>query len=535
MIMKNIKIVHIISLFLQFGLFAPLLPIWSQNNLPSLEISMQLRLPSEIEKGEFDITNNNQQWDPKETAIIICDMWNQHWCKGASDRVAEMAPYMNEVISIARNRGILIVHAPSACMAFYKDHPARKLGQKYKLKKAKGLISVDKLDSEKDAVWPVDQSDGGCDCTPECNQGNPWTRQIESLNIANNDAISDSGIEIVGLFDHKGIKNVILMGVHTNMCVIGRSFGLRNMVRLGMNVVLMRDMTDTMYDSKQWPTVNHFTGNSLVVEYIEKYVCPTIVSTDITGKKQFRFKTDSRPIVAFLTAESEYNSSLTLPEFAHELLLTQGVNCEFAIGKPVNHGDDRHNIENLQILEDADLAVVFVRRRGLESEKMDKIRLYINRGKPVLGIRTASHAFDPNIKAELSNEFVSSLAKWPEFDAEILGGNYKGHFSNKMVTIISVVPGMESHPILDNVPLEDFKSSEGIYRNQNLQSDKVQVLLYGTISGQKSQPMLWTNLTTTKNNVIYTSMGSVNDWKKESFRKLMVNSVNYLLSENFVK
>ena len=118
--------------------------------------------------------------------------------------------------------------------------------------------------------------------------------------------------------------------------------------------------------------------------------------------------------------------------------------------------------------------------------------------------------------------------KWPEFDADILGGNYKDHFSNKMVTTISVVPGMESHPLLKDVPLEGFTSSDGIYRNQNLQSEKAQVLLFGTITGQPSQPMLWTN-NTGNNNVIYTSLGSVNDWKDESFRQLMLNSVKYLL------
>jgi len=85
------------------------------------------------------------------------------------------------------------------------------------------------------------------------------------------------------------------MGVHENMCVIGRSFGLRNMVRLGMNVVLMRDLTDTMYNSKQWPFVPHFTGTSLMTEYIETYVCPSMVSCDFTGQSQFRFKNDNRP------------------------------------------------------------------------------------------------------------------------------------------------------------------------------------------------------------------------------------------------
>jgi nicotinamidase-related amidase len=534
--MKKTDITFCFFMILFFELSAPILHSQLHDNLSTLRLSMQKRLPSDIEKGSFFIANETVEWESSETAIIICDMWDKHWCKGASARVAEMAPLLNNVVSVARKRGVLIVHAPSECMAFYKNHPARKLGQKYNGKKALSLISNDKLQSEKDAVWPVDQSDDGCDDTPECKQGPPypWTRQIDLIEMSDNDAISDSGAEIWGLFNQRGIKNVILMGVHTNMCVIGRSFGLRNMVRLGMKVVLMRDMTDTMYDSKQFPNVNHFTGNSLVNEYIETYVCPTIVSSDLTGKKQFRFKDDTRPIVAFLTAESEYNSNLTLAKFAHELLLTKGVNCEFAIGKPTELGDDRHNMENLQILEDADLALFYVRRRGLPPEKMAMIKSYIDRGKPVLGLRTASHAFDPQIKPEQSNTYLTGLAKWPEFDAEILGGNYKGHFSNTAVTTISVVPGMESHPVLKDVSLEGFTSSDGIYKNQFLRSANAQVLLFGTITGQPLQPMLWIN-NTGKNNVIYTSMGSVRDWQNESFRRIIINSVSYLLDGNLNK
>jgi hypothetical protein len=54
-----------------------------------------------------------------------------------------------------------------------------------------------------------------------------------------------------------------------------------------------------MYDSDQWPVVNHFIGNGLVVEYIEKYVCPSVLSTDLTGNKIFRFKDDPRTAGAF--------------------------------------------------------------------------------------------------------------------------------------------------------------------------------------------------------------------------------------------
>ena len=234
-----------------------------------LTISMEKRKALDSGSGVI-ISNEIQEWNPNETAIIICDMWDQHWCKGATERVADMATHMNKVISIAREKGVLIVHAPSDCLDPYKNHPARKTVQQLKTKKFKGRINADKLSIEDKAVWPIDDSDNGCDCFPECAYGSPWRKQIETLKIDDKDAISDSGEEIAALFDQRKINNVILMGVHTNICVIGRTFGLRSMIKLGKNVVLMRDMTDIMYDSKQSPYVSHFTGNSLFIEYVER-------------------------------------------------------------------------------------------------------------------------------------------------------------------------------------------------------------------------------------------------------------------------
>ena len=362
-----------------------------------IRISLQKRIPSDSVKGVIKIVNEIQQWDSKQTAIIICDMWRTSiGAKVLTARVAEMAPYLNKVISIAREKGVLIVHAPSDCMKYYKDYPGRKMAQKYTSRKAASMINDSDLPSEKNTVWPIDQSDGGCDDSPTCQQGNPWSHEIDLIKIEDKDAISDNGAEIGGLFYKRGIRNVILMGVHTNMCVIGRSFGLRNMVRLAMNVVLMRDLTDVMYDSRQSPYVSHFTGISLIEEHIESFVCPTIVSTDFTGEKQFRFQNDKRPVVAFIIAENEYHANESLPAFAHELLLKKGVNCEFALGKPVYEGEGIHNIENLQIMKDADLAIIQVRRRALPSEQMNLIKEYVKTGKPILGLRTASHAFNAN-------------------------------------------------------------------------------------------------------------------------------------------
>ncbi|MDR1602013.1 MAG: isochorismatase family protein, partial [Tannerella sp.] len=525
---------------------------------PPLRISMQQRMPSNLEDGAWIAANRIELWKPSETAIIICDMWDRHWCDDATARVAEMAPAMNEVLTIAREKGVKIVHAPSDCIDFYKDHPARKAATKYKNGKIAALANGDKLPSEQDAEWPVDQSDEGCE-NKDCKPHRAWSKQIDALTITDNDLISDSGAEIGAYFKKKGIKNVILVGVHTNMCVIGRSFGLRAMKRMGMNVVLMRDMTDLMYNHERAPFVDHFSGLDLIEEYIETYVCPTIASTDFTGRKQFKFKGDKRPRVAFLTAESEYRANQRLAEFAHELTL-KNIHCDFALGLPTmgeakKDADanlkaeyaaygmpidtdgktavpTRHNLENLQILEDADLAVFFIRRRALEPEKMQAVKDYVASGRSVLGLRTASHAFDAKgnvprdgggIEAAKENA-AGFLSQWPEFDEQVLGGNYQGHYGHLNTgTDITLVPGMDNHPVLKGVT--PFNSPNWLYKNRPLRTGKAQVLLLGSNPGVPDEPVMWTN----GKNVIYTSLGHWDDWKIESFRTLMFNSVNYLL------
>src|SRR5206468_959872 len=142
----------------------------------------------------------------------------------------------------------------------------------------------------------------------------PWKSEHAGLKIHDTDAISDSGVEVWNLLEERGINKIILLGVHTNMCVLGRPFGLRQMAKNGKNVVLMRDMTDTMYDPSKWPYVNHFTGTRLIVEHIEKFVCPTITSVDFLGGEPFRFSRDRRN-VTMLIGDDEYKTEVSLPAF----------------------------------------------------------------------------------------------------------------------------------------------------------------------------------------------------------------------------
>jgi hypothetical protein len=101
--------------------------------------------------------------------------------------------------------------------------------------------------------------------------------------IAEEDIISDSGGEIYNIFVHHKIKNIFMTGVHANKCVLARSFGIRQMVMLGMNVILVRDLTDSLYNPSMPPFVSHDQGNELVIGHIEKYWCPSIHSGDVTS------------------------------------------------------------------------------------------------------------------------------------------------------------------------------------------------------------------------------------------------------------
>lgn len=225
-------------------------------------------------------------WKPIETAIIICDMWDTHTCRGAAKKVAEIAPKINGFVAAGRTRGMLIVHAPSDVINFYNGTSQRQLAQYAPMVKASIAFKWNPLDLAREGPLPIDDSDW-CDCTPKCpikeieKRGWPWTRQIETITIAAQDAISANGQEIFNLFEHHRIKNIIMTGVHTNMCVLGRSFGIRQMVMLGKNVVIARDLTDGLYNHRQAPFVSHDEGVALVIGHIEKYWCPSILGSDL--------------------------------------------------------------------------------------------------------------------------------------------------------------------------------------------------------------------------------------------------------------
>jgi nicotinamidase-related amidase len=210
------------------------------------------------------------------TAIVICDMWDAHWSRGATERVDAMAPVMNRVVVAARAKGVKIIHAPSDTLSFYAGTPARERARLAPVAEPPEPTEHD------DPPLPIDDSDEGSD-TGEARPARAWSRQHPAIEIDDmQDAISDDGREVYRLLKLWDVHQLLIMGVHTNMCVLGRSFGIKQMVRWGVSVALVRDLTDAMYNPARAPYVSHDAGTQLVIGYIERFWCPSITSDDLS-------------------------------------------------------------------------------------------------------------------------------------------------------------------------------------------------------------------------------------------------------------
>lgn len=228
-------------------------------------------------RNYWKVIHREKRVPASRTAIVICDMWDTHWSRGATERVGKLVPRINETITAARERGVRVIHAPSDTMAFYEGTPARQR-----------MLELPQVDTpapldHPESPLPVDASDHGSDTddpVPEEKRW-PWTREHPAIEIdQERDGVSESGEEIYSFLRHYDIETYCIMGVHLNMCVLDRPFGIKQMVKWGVNVVLARDLTDAMYNPAMPPYVSHEDGTHLVADYVEKFWCPTMMSED---------------------------------------------------------------------------------------------------------------------------------------------------------------------------------------------------------------------------------------------------------------
>jgi len=508
------------------------------NAAGAFELSLRRQVPGSDARMFWRSVESPASWKASETAVIVCDVWDLHHCRRAVERLEEFAPRIARLCDIVRAGGGTVIHAPSDCMPQYQNHSARtrvldlverKLPAGFEPPRAAKATWCSGCEAEALDEYPLDQSLGGEDDEPAEHAAwaaelermgrdpkMPWKQQSPLVPIdANGDFVSDNGAEVARVLAARGIRHVMLVGVHLNMCVLGRPFGLRRIAESGRDVVLVRDLTDTMYDPAQWPWVNHFTGTDRMVGHVERHVCPTISSDQVLGDAgPFRSPRDTRPTVALVIAEEEYGSHRTLPAFAHRHL-----GKAFQVVEHHVAADDPNSVPGLVGIADADLLVLSARRRGLKPGEMAALKAFIAAGKPVIGIRTASHAWEPK-------EALPGCESWGEFDREVFGIEYSGHFGNELRSKLTVAPGAGGDPLLTGIPSAGSIEQVGsLYRIAPV-SGKTRVLAVGEVPGEPAQPVLTDFVRPDGGRSIYTSIGHADDLSKPEVIRVLVNALH---------
>ena len=233
----------------------------------------------------------------------------------------------------------------------------------------------------------------------------------------------------------------------------------------------------------------------------------------------------AEPHVVFMIGEDEYHTWETLPEFAAKDLKSAGYRTTIVNADAT----DKNNFAGIvTALKDADLLFVSVRRRTPVKEQLDAVRAYLDAGKPLVGIRTASHAFALRAKDQLADP---KLAAWQEFDPEVLGGHYANHHGNGPTTTVSAAPGADSHTILKGISVAKLSSTCSLYKVSPLEKS-AKPLLIGAIPEQAPEPVAWTNIYGTKGaRVFYTSLGNPGDFQNPEFRRLLLNGIAWALGK----
>ena len=183
-------------------------------------------------------------------------------------------------------------------------------------------------------------------------------------------------------------------------------------------------------------------------------------------------------------------------------------------------GAARNTFHGIEAVRDADLLFVSVRRRALPQADLKLVRDHIQEGKPVIGIRTASHAFSLRGKPAPQGHAV-----WEEWDAEVIGGNYTGHHGNALTTEVrSTEQGL--HFLGDESPFQ-FQSGGSLYINSPPRPGQ-NILLLGKVAGiDRLEPLAWTFKRSDGGKTFYTSLGHVSDFEQESFVRILRRAITW--------
>jgi type 1 glutamine amidotransferase len=238
-----------------------------------------------------------------------------------------------------------------------------------------------------------------------------------------------------------------------------------------------------------------------------------------------------KPRVVFVTGDHEYSSEATMPLLAEVLRQRYGMQVTVLKSAPDQNAEE--NIPGLQALKDADLAVFFLRWRRLPADQVRHIDAYLKSGKPVVGFRTSTHAF--NYPAG------HPLVRWNAFGEFALGAppGWGGkadhtHCGHTCSTDVSVIPEATSHPVLKGVD-PNFHVRSWLYKvRPDYPAKGATLLLTGkAVSSEKpgfaDNPVAWTWQNGFGGRVFATTMGHPEDFSVPAFQRLVVNGIHWAL------
>ncbi|HLN02637.1 MAG TPA: ThuA domain-containing protein [Bryobacteraceae bacterium] len=250
--------------------------------------------------------------------------------------------------------------------------------------------------------------------------------------------------------------------------------------------------------------------------------------------------------IVLISGDEEYRSEQALPQLAKILTKRHGFQCTVLFAIDAKDGtinpDQRNNIPGLEALDNADLMVIFTRFRDLPDAQMKHIVDYVEAGRPIVALRTATHAFD--LKTSKTYQRYSWNSKeWDGgFGRQVLGETWIDHHGDhgKQSTRGIVVREQEGHPILRGIHSGDIWVPTDVYKVRLPLPGDSQPLILGQVlqgmqpsdppaAGAKNDPMMpvaWTKTYSSKSGarVFTTTMGAAEDLENESLRRLIVNA-----------
>lgn len=236
-----------------------------------------------------------------------------------------------------------------------------------------------------------------------------------------------------------------------------------------------------------------------------------------------------RPHVVFVVGDHEYSSEVTMPLLAAELARRYGLRTTVLQSAPDQNGET--DLPGLEALASADLAVFYLRWRRLPAAQVAHIEAYLRSGKPVIGFRTSSHAFnypkgDP-------------LEGWNAFGAEAFGtppgwgADGHRHCGHRCSTEVAVIPAARRHPVLAGVQ-GPFRVRSWLYVTLPRwpPADATPLLVGTAIDPEKptdDNPVAWTWKNRHGGRAFFTTLGHPEDFRAEPLQRLVVNAVHWAL------